>query len=274
MDSVEPASDLWTYADELNICHRWGADEHRWSANSNLSLSVFIGAPSVAILFLMLQLNADESRVLGVLIEKATTTPDQYPLSINALTNGANQKNNRDPVLALTEDQVFDAVEKLREKQLVVRVDTMGSRVHKYKHTAGETLHCRGGELAILAELLLRGPQTLGELRGRASRMHPLESLDDAKVMLRALMDRAEPLARELPPSPGSRAERFAQLLSPDLHAIAESSASSTLSPLTGASATLAERVAILEREVSDLRQALSRLATAVGEPDPSANPA
>jgi len=108
----------------------------------------------------MLQLNPDEARLLGVLIEKATTTPDQYPLSINALTNGANQKNNREPVLSLSEDQVFDAVQQLREKQLVVQMDQAGSRVHKYKHTAGEILHCRGGELAILAELLLRGPQT------------------------------------------------------------------------------------------------------------------
>src|SRR5437762_12509810 len=117
----------------------------------------------------MVELTPDESRVLGVLIEKSTTTPEQYPLSINALTNGSNQKNNRDPVLTMSEDQVFDAVEKLREKQLVVRVDSVGSRVHKYKHQAGEVLRCRAGELSVLAELLLRGPQTLGELRGRAS---------------------------------------------------------------------------------------------------------
>src|SRR6266550_4669861 len=109
-------------------------------------------------MFDMIQLTPDESRVLGVLIEKATTTPEQYPLSINALTNGSNQKNNRDPVLGLSEDQVFDAVERLREKQLVVRVDTVGSRVHKYKHQAGDVLRCRAGELAVLAELLLRGP--------------------------------------------------------------------------------------------------------------------
>src|SRR3954447_661301 len=162
----------------------------------------------------MLQLTPDESRVLGVLIEKSATTPEQYPLSPNALTNGANQKNNRDPVTSLSEDQVFDAVESLREKQLVVRVDTVGSRVHKYKHMAGEVLRCRAGELAVLAELLLRGPQTLGELRGRASRMSPLATLDEGRVMLRALMERDEPLVRELPPAPGTRAELFAQLLS------------------------------------------------------------
>src|SRR5437867_3254408 len=137
----------------------------------------------------MIQLTPEESRVLGVLIEKSTTTPEQYPLSINALTNGCNQKNNRDPIVNFSEDQVFDAVELLREKQLVVRVDIAGSRVHKYKHQASEVLRCRGGELAVLAELLLRGPQTLGELRGRASRMHPLATLDDAKAMLRGLME-------------------------------------------------------------------------------------
>src|SRR5687768_8855049 len=122
----------------------------------------------------MTQLTPNEARALGVLIEKATTTPEQYPLSLNALTNGANQKNNRDPVLSLSEDEIFEAVESLRDKQLAVRVDQAGSRVHKYKHTASETLRCSAGQLAVLAELLLRGPQTLGELRGRASRMHPL----------------------------------------------------------------------------------------------------
>src|SRR3954468_4057060 len=119
----------------------------------------------------MLELNVDESRVLGVLIEKATTTPEQYPLSLNAVTNGSNQKNNREPVRAMTEDQCFEALESLRTKGLVVRVDTHGSRVPKYRHNAGDVLRARTGELAILAELLLRGPQTVGELRGRASRM-------------------------------------------------------------------------------------------------------
>src|SRR4051812_49189142 len=104
----------------------------------------------------MLELTLDESRVLGVLIEKAFTTPEQYPLSLNALTNGSNQKNNRDPVTSLSEDQVHDAAEGLREKQLAVRVDQLGSRVHKYKHQAGEILRCRAGEIAVLAELLLR----------------------------------------------------------------------------------------------------------------------
>ena len=219
-----------------------------------------------------IQLNGHEARVLGVLIEKALTTPEQYPLSLNAVVSGANQKNNRDPVLSLSEDEVFDAVESLREKQLAVRVDAIGSRVHKYKHTAGETLRCRGGELAILAELLVRGPQTLGELRGRASRMSPLNTLDDAKTMIRALSEHAEPLVKEIPPAPGSRAERYVQLLAPDAHPIDAAAASPVPTASAAASPAgrgLADRVAVLESEVATLRAALQKLAASIGEPDP-----
>src|SRR5438128_2670920 len=141
----------------------------------------------------MINLSADEARVLGVLIEKAFTTPDQYPLSLNAVVNGANQKSNRDPVLEMTEDQCFDALESLRNKQLVVRIDQIGARVHKFKHAATEVLHCGRTQLAILAELMLRGPQTLGELRGRAGRMGPLDSLDATRETLRSLIEREEP---------------------------------------------------------------------------------
>ena len=224
----------------------------------------------------MIHLTPTESRALGVLIEKSTTTPEQYPLSINALTAGCNQKNNRDPVLNLSEDEVFDAVEQLREKQLVVSIDNVGSRVHKYKHMA-EILRCRPGELAVLAELLMRGPQTLGELRGRASRMSPLATLDDAKVMLRALMEREEPLVRELPPSPGSRAELYAQLLSPESHAVPESAgaagstgtAATAPAPSSARGLALADRVTQLEQEVQTLRNAIQKLAGAIGESDP-----
>jgi hypothetical protein len=226
----------------------------------------------------MTHLSPDESRVLGVLIEKATTTPEQYPLSLNAVVNGANQKNNRDPVLTMAEGDAFEALESLRTRGMAVRVDMAGSRVNKYRHQAGEALHVRGGELAVLAELLLRGPQTLGELRGRASRMHPLESLDVVKNMLRALAEREEPLVRELPPEPGSRAERYVQLLCPELHPIdatpapASAQTSNPAPSVPRAPAdSLAARVETLEAEVATLREALRRLAQAVGEPDPLA---
>jgi uncharacterized protein YceH (UPF0502 family) len=227
----------------------------------------------------MLALTADESRVLGVLVEKALTTPEQYPLSLNAVVNGANQKNNREPVLTMEEGQAFEALEGLRAKGLVIRSDMAGSRVNKYRQQAADVLRVRTAELAILAELLLRGPQTLGELRGRASRMHPLESLDVVKNMLRALSERDEPLVREIPPAPGSRAERYVQLLCPTLHPI--ETAAGVASPAAGHAASaavhpagpsLSDRVATLESEVQTLRHALRRLAQSVGEPDPFAD--
>lgn len=218
----------------------------------------------------MLQLNADESRVLGVLIEKATTTPEQYPLSLNAVTNGSNQKNNRDPVRTMTEDECFDALESLRGKGLVIRVDTPGSRVHKYRHNAGEVLHLRTAELAILAELLMRGPQTVGELRGRACRMAPLESIEVVQGLLNAMMMREEALIKELPPTPGSRANRFVQLLCPDLHPVdAPAAVASNPSKPSSAGPTLAERVAKLEAQVAELRQAIQHLTNA-NAPSPS----
>lgn len=213
----------------------------------------------------MIQLSPDEARVLGVLVEKALTTPEQYPLSLNAVTNGANQKNNRNPVTNLTEDQCFDALESLREKQLVVRVDQMGARVHKYKQQAVETLHARTAEVAILAELLLRGPQTLGELRGRASRMAPLESLDRVSDMIRALTERPEPYVRELPPAQGSRAERYVQLLCPDLHPLDAPLAQTAAVVEPSASTGLSERVEKLEAEVESLKARLRKLSDSLG---------
>jgi uncharacterized protein YceH (UPF0502 family) len=217
----------------------------------------------------MIELSPNEARVLGVLIEKSTTTPEQYPLSLNALTAGCNQKNNRHPVLNIHEDEVFDAVESLRGKGLVVRIEAgAGSRVHRFRHNAGEALHVRAAELAILAELMLRGPQTQGELRGRASRMAPMETLDVVRDMLRALRERPEPLVKELPPAPGSRAEQFAQLLAPHAHEI-NAEAVQTASAGVPAGTSLSDRVGKLEAEVSQLRQALQRLAASLGEQDP-----
>jgi uncharacterized protein YceH (UPF0502 family) len=219
----------------------------------------------------MIELTPNEVRVLGVLIEKATTTPEQYPLSLNALTSGSNQKNNRDPVLNLSEDDAFTAVEGLREKQLAVRVDAMGSRVHKYRHEAERVLSCGGPSLAMLAELLLRGPQTVGELRGRASRMHAIESLEEAQTRLRAMAEREEPLVKELGPAPGSRANRFMQMLCATAHQV-EAAPQVAVPSTSDAGGSLGDRVARLEREVAVLRSALSKLAVSVGEQDPFTN--
>jgi uncharacterized protein YceH (UPF0502 family) len=222
----------------------------------------------------MVNLTAHESRILGVLIEKAQTTPAQYPLTLNALVTGANQKSNRDPVLELGEEQVLAALDGLRSKALVREVMLSGSRVEKYRHVAREALEVSTAELVVLAELLLRGPQTVGELRGRASRMHPLESLEVVTNVLEHLQQRAEPMVRSAPPAAGSRAARFAQLLCPDLHRL---DAAATAAVGAGgereepAAASLARRVEQLEAQVNQVRQAIQRLARSLGEEDPLA---
>jgi uncharacterized protein YceH (UPF0502 family) len=224
----------------------------------------------------MIELTADEARVIGVLIEKAQTTPDQYPLTINAVVNGANQKNNRDPVTNIDEGAALSALIGLRNKGLVVQQDAPGQRAPRFRHSFKEGLGVNTPEMVLLAELLLRGPQTLGELRGRASRMHPIESLEMAKNVVQQLMNKPEPLVKQIAPARGSRAERYVQLLSPELHAIDESEAEvPSEQPLAGASvapATVGERVARLEREVATLREALVKLATEVGATDPFAD--
>jgi uncharacterized protein YceH (UPF0502 family) len=168
----------------------------------------------------------------------------------------------------MSEQAAFEAAEGLREKQLAVRVDQVGGRVHKYRHSAIDTLAVRTAELAVLAELLMRGPQTLGELRGRASRMHLLESIERVKEVLRALAERPEPYVKQIPPSPASRAERYVQLLCPELHDISDAAqpASSPAPAGSPAGNPLANRVTLLEAEVRSLRDLLLQLAKAVGE--------
>lgn len=224
-------------------------------------------------------LTAHESRVLGVLVEKAQTTPAQYPLTLNALTTGCNQKNNRDPVTNLTEDDVLQALDGLRVKSLVREALLAGSRVHKYRHIARETLAVTTAELVILTELLLRGPQAPGELRSNAQRMMPpgdesLATFDSTLAVLEALRTRPEPLVERLPRRPSERAERYVQLLSPDLHEIDSHSdhplsAASTPTPRTPTAAArtaplplegIESRIESLEREVRTLREAIERM--------------
>jgi uncharacterized protein YceH (UPF0502 family) len=133
-------------------------------------------------------LNLSERRVLGVLVEKAKTTPDIYPLSVNALMTGCNQKSNRDPILELSEDDVDETLIELQKKGLVIKIT--GGRVVRWRHSLYETWHVNKVELAILGELLLRGPQTEGELRGRASRMEPIDDLDALRAVLRPMAER------------------------------------------------------------------------------------
>src|SRR5436190_4575290 len=222
----------------------------------------------------MIELTANEARVIGVLIEKAQTTPDQYPLTINAVVNGANQKNNRDPVTNLDDGDVLLALIELRTKGLVVQQDAPGQRAPRWRHRFMEGANVNKPEMVILAELLLRGPQTLGELRGRASRMHPLDSLEMVRNVIEQLTNKADgPLVKQVPPARGSRAERYVQLLCPDLHVLGETDeAGPPDEPMresaAAAGATLADRVKALEAEVSMLRVALLKLATEMGVPD------
>lgn len=231
----------------------------------------------------MLTLKPDECRVLGVLVEKAQTTPAQYPLTLNALANGCNQKNNRFPVTDLDEDRVWDALESLRAKKLVSEVQFTGSRVAKFKHNARDVLGVDTSQLVILAELLLRGPQSIGDLRGNASRMHPMESLEAARAVLESLIAaappaRPEPVIKEVPPPAGGRARLFVQLLCPDLHPLGGGLAASGSSAPTASSAdehrsfatpAADARIAALETEVARLKAAVTSLATKLGEPDP-----
>ena len=131
-----------------------------------------------------------EARVLGALIEKEITTPEYYPLSLNALVNACNQKNNREPVTSLGEDEVAAAVQGLRDKQLAEPISYSGSRVVKYSHTLGEAFNLDRRETAILCVLLLRGPQTVGELRGRSEWMHRFEDLNEVHLTLQRLAKR------------------------------------------------------------------------------------
>jgi uncharacterized protein YceH (UPF0502 family) len=156
-----------------------------------------------------------ETRVLGALVEKQVTTPEYYPLTLNALTLACNQKNNRYPVTSYAEAQVAAAVESLREKNLAYVYYGSTSRVPKYKHVMPEVLHLNNAEVALMCVLMLRGPQTPGELRGNAGRLHEFSGLDEVEQTLNALISREpDPLVVRLPRQAGQKEVRFAQLLS------------------------------------------------------------
>ena len=204
-------------------------------------------------------LNDVEARVLGALIEKDITTPDYYPLSLNSLVNACNQKNNRDPVMALDEAAVRDALSGLQELRLAGPAGGADSRVTKYEHRMQNVLNLSRGETAVLCVLLLRGPQTPGELRGRTERMHAFEGLDAVQASLQKLMQREPPLAAVLPRQPGTKESRYAHLLSGPIDA-AEFAAQGP-PPVVAVSGTdmrvlrLEEQVASLRNEVSELKQ-------------------
>lgn len=195
-------------------------------------------------------LDPAEVRVLGALIEKEATTPEYYPLSLNALVNACNQKSNRDPVVDYDEDTVYDAVSRLREKKLALTVTGSG-RVNKFSQRVSETLNLGRRELAVLCTLLLRGPQTLGEIKDRSERMFPFADLAEAETVLEKLADSsADGLVEKLPRQPGQKELRYTHLLSGEPRV--EMAADATPQPRS--------RIARLEREISQLHSDFDEL--------------
>ena len=205
--------------------------------------------------------------MLGALIEKDITTPDYYPLSLNALVNACNQKNNREPAMNLDEDTVRQALNTLHGQNLAGPSGGADSRVTKYEHRMQEVFNFSRGETAILCVLLLRGPQTPGELRGRTERMHRFEALDEVQSTLQRMMQREAPMVKVLPRQPGTKEARYMHLLSGDL---LESSVAPAASPavaqpsVTQPSVTQHregnEALMRLENEVRELRQEVADL--------------
>ncbi len=205
-----------------------------------------------------IQLNEIEVRVLGALMEKEITTPDYYPLSLNALINACNQKSNREPVMNLDENAVRDALDSLNAKGLAGPVSSAESRVTKYAHRLQETFNFDRRETALLCVLFLRGSQTPGELRGRTERMYRFDDLEAAESALHRLIEREPPLVKKLPRVPGTKESRYAHLLSGDV-------ATWEAGPESGSDSEAAtsfdkERIARLEGEVAALRTELTDL--------------
>ena len=199
-----------------------------------------------------------ETRVLGALIEKDVTTPDYYPLSLNALVNACNQKNNRDPVMTLDESTVRDALASLQEKRLAGPASGADSRVTKFEHRLQEVFNFDRREIAIVCVLLLRGAQTPGELRSRTDRMYHFEALEDVVSTLDRLNHREPPLARVLPRQPGTKESRYTHLLSGEPE-IAEANVASVAEAINTGTAG-PDRLTQLEQEVSRLREEVSEL--------------
>ena len=198
-----------------------------------------------------------ETRVLGALIEKDITTPDYYPLSLNALVNACNQKNNRDPITSLDEAKVREALATLQEKRLAGPASGADSRVTKFEHRSQEVFNFDRREIAVLCVLLLRGPQTPGELRSRTDRMYHFEALEDVISTLDRLAQREPPLATILPRQPGTKESRYTHLFSGEAPFLDVAQAPA---PTNVGYSSATERLSRLEEEVSRLRTELTEV--------------
>jgi uncharacterized protein len=213
-------------------------------------------------------ITAAEARVLGSLIEKEISTPEYYPLSLNALVNACNQKNNREPVMRLEENEVRDALRALEDQQLAGPAHGAEGRVTKYEHHLQEVFNFTRGETAVLCELLLRGAQTPGELRNRAERLFHFEELADVTSVLQRLMQREPALVAVLPRQAGAREVRYTQLLSEEPasagttggEAVHSTNDQDRISQLQSQIAELDLRIAQLESEYAELEAGFARL--------------
>jgi uncharacterized protein YceH (UPF0502 family) len=193
------------------------------------------------------------ARVLGSLVEKEITTPEYYPLSLNALANACNQKNNREPVTHLEEEEIRQALRRLEDDGLAGPVRGTESRVTKYEHHVQEVFNFTRGEIAVMCVLLLRGAQTPGELRGRTERMHRFDELSDVQSTLQRLMQREPPLVKVMARQPGTKEARYAHLLSGEPVDVPVQAQPAT-------SSSLEAEVAALREEVAELRTQVDRL--------------
>jgi uncharacterized protein YceH (UPF0502 family) len=216
---------------------------------------------------MQIELNAVEARVLGALIEKAVTTPDYYPLTLNSLTAACNQKSNRDPVMALEETQVVRALDHLRDQGLAVQKTLVDARVPKYGHTIEQRVELSPGERAALCVLLLRGAQTPGEVRGRTGRLHEFGDLAEVEATVDGLASRLDgPFVVKLPRQPGRREHRYAHLLCGAVEIDVAEAAGPALEPATRAVRAEDERIAALEQEVAALHDAVAELQQRFGD--------
>ena len=203
-------------------------------------------------------LTTTEVRVLGSLIEKELTTPEYYPLTLNALTNACNQISNRDPVVSYDDKTVARALESLREKKLAWMVTGVG-RVPKYEHRFNEALQLAEQEVAVLCVLMLRGPQTVGEIRGRTGRLYEFKELEEVELTLQALMAAQPQLVTRLPRQPGTKESRYAHLLAGEVQ-FEDREVTPRLEPATIEIREENERLAKLEGHVAELRADLELL--------------
>ena len=212
-----------------------------------------------------------EARILGALIEKEIATPDYYPLSMNALLNACNQKSNRDPITELDEEAVRQALHRLDDKGLAGAVRGSDSRVTKYEHRFSEAYNFGRREVAILCVLLLRGPQTPGELRGRTERLYTFDELADVQSTLQKLIERDPPLVKVLPRQPGTKESRYLHLFCGDTYIPASADSTPSSRPDTPEANS---RLQDLEEQLADLRQQITSLRQRIEALEPTIEPA